>query len=148
MLNRLRQKLENDRIRKRIARTLNVGVGLYAQSWTLQQLPIKPEDLHRLGSQITNWCSDVMAHTSKPYGIDQVKVGIACARPGQRVVASSIFGVFRQREFAQEGGPKEQIESFVSRLHIPELNASNTSLRFAAVLLSYGDVAKESIFNY
>ena len=67
-------------------------------------------------------------------------------RAGGSPVASATFGVFRPVEFYQEGGVADRVGSFMESLRVEELNR-RTSVRFAAALFSWGDVARDAVYG-
>ncbi len=87
-----------------------------------------------------------MQGTRRPCGIDQMALGVACAEPGDEKIASATFGVFRPVDFYREGGVADQMMAFVRELPLDDLQRS-PSVRFAAALFSWGDVARETIFS-
>ena len=112
----------------------------------LGDLPIDADAIAATSEQILEWCRDRIAETRRPYGIDQLALAIACAEAGGAPLASATFGVFRPVEFYQEDGVADRVTRFMHGLPVEELNRCST-VRFAAALFSWGDVARDTIFR-
>lgn len=126
---------------------LRAGVGLRRQSWLVTERPVLPATLRDLAQAVADWCVQEMAQTRRPYGIDHMAVGVACAPPGGTPIASVSFGLFRPLEFYQEGGTRDRLEEFVRGLPLTQINAHPTPVRLAAALFSWGDLARATIFR-
>ena len=126
---------------------LRADVGLRRQSWLMTERPVLPATLHALAQAVGDWCAQEMAETRRPYGIDHMAVGVACALPGGAPIASVSLGLFRPLEFYQEGGTRDRLEEFVRGLPLTQINEQSTPVRLAAALFSWGDLARATIFR-
>lgn len=133
-------------IERQVEECIRAGTGLRQEQWLWPEPPMAEDDLRVLSDQIVGWCRDTMASFRKPYGIDQVALSVACAHPGKPPLATMTFEVFRPIEFYQEGGPREQVASFIQNLDLRRLNEPVAPVRFAAALFSWGEVAKATVF--
>ena len=122
-------------------------MGLYRQVWELPAPPLATGDLGSLTHDVLGWVERTMGTTRRPYGVDQLAVGLACAPAGGTPVVSVSFGVFRPREFYGAGGVQDRIATFVEDLPLPEINQHTTGVRMAAALFSWGDVARATVFR-
>ena len=89
----------------------------------------------------------VIGDTRRPYGVDQLALAVACAEPGGDPIASATFGIFRPVDFYRDGGVSDRVLDFVRETGSAHLEARDNTVRFAAALFSWGDVARETIFN-
>jgi hypothetical protein len=75
-------------------------------------------------------------------------LALACAVPGGEPLASTTFGVFRPVEFYMEDGVARRLEAYLHAISLDTLNQrEGQSIRFAAALFSWGDVARETVFT-
>ena len=125
---------------------IRAGTGLRQEQWLWTEEQIERPDLVGLSDAVVDWCAETMSSFRRPYGIDHVALSVACARPGQPIIASATFGVFRPGQFYQGEGPRQQLESFFHSLDLSLLNRQAPPLRFAAALFSWGEVAKATVF--
>ena len=88
-----------------------------------------------------------MGRTLRPYGIDQMAVGLACAPPQGEAFATVSLGVFRPVEYYAQGGTRQQIEDFVRALPLEVINRHHEPVRLAAALFSWGDLARATVFR-
>jgi hypothetical protein len=138
--------MRSEPLRRRVEASINEGTGLSKQEWLLSDLPLADTDISTLSEQIIEWCQQRMSESRRPYGIDQMALAVACAVPGGRPLASASFGVFRPVEFYTEGGVADRLGHFMRSVHIEDLNRRATSVRFAAALFSWGDIARATVF--
>jgi hypothetical protein len=104
--------------------------------------------MQQLADDVAEWCRQKMGETRRPYGIDQMALALACAVPGGEPLASTTFGVFRPVEFYMEDGVARRLEAYLHGISLDTLNQRDgQSLRFAAALFSWGDVARETVFT-
>ena len=70
---------------------------------------------------------------------------------GGGALASKTFGVFRPVDFYSEDGTEARVEEFLRAVPLADLNseleAGASGIRFAAALFSWGDVAREAMFE-
>ncbi|MEE9277265.1 MAG: hypothetical protein V3V06_02540 [Dehalococcoidia bacterium] len=130
-----------------VARSLRDGVGVHRNVWRLTELPLSAADLTTLASDVASWVEAEMGVTRRPYGIDHMAVGLACATPSGEQIASLSLGVFRPGDYYGDGGTREQIEAFVRGLPVEEINQKNAPVRVAAALFSWGDLARATVFQ-
>ena len=88
-----------------------------------------------------------MGRTRRPYGINQLAVGLACAKPGGTPLTSASLGVFRPVDYYSDGGVRDQIGEFVRSLPLGEADTPGTPLSVAAALFSWGDMARATVFR-
>jgi hypothetical protein len=108
--------------------------------------PINEAAVAATTEAMLTWARDCIADPRRPYGIDQLTLAVACAEPGATPLASASFGVFRPVEFHEDGGVADRVTAFMQNLRIDDLDG-RSSVRFAAALFSWGDVAKDAIFR-
>lgn len=112
---------------------------------------VEPEAIDQLVEDVVEWCRDRIASIRRPYGIDQLALALACATPGGDPLASKTFGVFRPVDFYSDEGIGDRVEAFLREVPVEELNAQleagASGIRFAAALFSWGDVAREAMFD-
>ena len=142
----LRLPFQRPRLEDEIEACIRAGTGLRQEQWLWTKEEIEHHDLLALSGSMVDWCSETMGSFRRPYGIDHVALSVACARPGQPIIASATFGVFRPVHFYQEEGPRQQLEAFLHNLDVELLNRQAPPLRFAAALFSWGEVAKATVF--
>ena len=151
MLTDLIQRLRPDPVRRRIEDSIRAGTGLSKGDWTLPAPEIEPAAIDQLVEDVTEWCRERIASIRRPYGIDQLALAVACATPGGDPLASKTFGVFRPVDFYSEDGIGDRVEAFLRDVPLDELNAQleagASGIRFAAALFSWGDVAREAMFE-
>ena len=123
------------------------GVGLYRETWEVPEHPAAPTTMEELAQSVRAWCAHEIGQTRRPFGVDQMAVGVACATPGGRPIASVSIGVFRPADFYSEGGTGDQIADFVRSLPLAEINRHTPPVRLAAALFSWGDLARATIFR-
>ena len=147
MLARLIRRFRRpDSLRSRVEASIGRGTGLRKGEWVLDAAPIDDSAIAATTEEILAWCRDCIAETRRPYGIDQIALAIACAEPGGSPLASATFGVFRPVEFYHEGGVADRVTRFMESLRVEELNR-RSSVRFAAALFSWGDVARDTVYG-
>jgi hypothetical protein len=151
LLTDLLQRLRPDPVRRRIEESIRAGTGLSKADWTLNGPEVASVDIDQLVLDVDEWCRERIASIRRPYGIDQLALALACATPGGDPLASKTFGVFRPVEFYSEDGIAERMETFLREVPLDRLNAELTAgasgIRFAAALFSWGDVAREAMFD-
>lgn len=151
MLTDLLQRLRPDPVRRRIEDSIRSGTGLSKADWTLPAPTIEPAEIDQLVEDVADWCRERIASIRRPYGIDQLALALACATPGGDPLASKTFGVFRPVDFYSEDGVGDRVEAFLRAVPVDDLNAQleagATGIRFAAALFSWGDVAREAMFD-
>lgn len=130
-----------------VEQSLKSGVGLHRNVWHVRDLPIASHDLTSLASSVSAWVEEEMSKTRRPYGIDHMAVGLACAPVDGAPIASVSLGVFRPSDYYRDGGTRDQIESFVSDLPTDEINRHAPAVRVAAALFSWGDLARATVFK-
>ena len=135
-----------DSLRERVEASISRGTGLRKGEWLLNAAPIDDEAIAAITEQMLAWCRDRISETRRPYGIDQMALAVACAEPGGRPLASATFVVFRPVEFYEEDGVAERVTLFMKSLRIEYLDRRH-SVRVAATLFSWGDVARDTIFR-
>ena len=145
MISRLLRRFRRDRLRAEVEASLKRGTGLRKEEWLLHT-PMPSGSLERTAGEVIDWCQTKIGETRRPYGVDQMALAIACAEPGGDPIASKTFGVFRPVDFYRDGGISERVEEFFQEFHETELN-ERQAIRFAAVLFSWGDVARDTIFK-
>ena len=147
MLARLIRRFRRpDSLRSRVEASIGRGTGLRKGEWVLDATPIDDGAIAVTTEEILAWCRERIAETRRPYGIDQIALAIACAEPGGSPLASATFGVFRPVEFYCEGGVADRVTHFMESLRVEELNR-RSSVRFAAALFSWGDVARDTVYG-
>jgi hypothetical protein len=146
VLRRIFRRIQQDPLRRRVEASIRRGTGLSKGEWLLDQSPLCGEDIERVNDEIVDWCRERIAESRRPYGIDQMALAVACAVPGGNPLASASFGVFRPVEFYEDGGVAERLGHFLRSIHLEDLNRRRTSVRFAAALFSWGDIARETVF--
>jgi hypothetical protein len=146
MLFRLFNRSHTDSLRAQVEESIRAGTGLRQSEWLLDAGARGPEDVAALAERVAEWCREQIGETRRPYGIDQLALAVACAEPGGAPIASTTFGVFRPVDFYREGGVGEQVVDFVTGLP-PAALESPPTVRFAAALFSWGDVARETIYR-
>jgi len=129
-----------------VEQSISRGTGLRKAEWVLDEHPIDEAALAATTEALLTWTRDCIATTRRPYGIDQMALAVACAEPGATPLASASFGVFRPPEFYEDGGIADRVTAFMQNLRTEDLD-SRSSVRFAAALFSWGDVAKDAIFR-
>ena len=134
-------------LERRVEQAVQAGVGLYRQVWELPAPPLAADDLRGITHDVLGWVEHTMGATRRPYGVDQLAVGLACAPAGGTGIVSVSFGVFRPREFYGEGGAQDRITAFVGDLPLPEINQHAPGVRIAAALFSWGDLARATVFR-
>lgn len=151
MLTDLLQRFRPDPVRRRLEASIRSGTGLSKADWTLEGPTIEAERIADLVGEVQEWCQERIASIRRPYGIDQLALAVACATPGGAPLASTTFGVFRPIDFYSEGGTSDRLEAFLSDIPLEQLNAEleagASGVRFAAALFSWGDVAREAMFE-
>ena len=110
-------------------------------------MPADADRVASLASEIVDWCQEQIGETRRPYGVDQLALAVACAEPGGDPIASATFGIFRPVDFYRDGGVSERVLDFIRETGSEHLTERDSSVRFAAALFSWGDVARETIFN-
>lgn len=146
VLRRLFQRIRTEPLRRRVEASIHEGTGLSKGEWVLTALPFEDAQINELSDQMTEWCRQRMAESRRPYGIDQMALAVACAVPGGQPLASASFGVFRPVEFYVDGGVADRLGHFLRSVHLEDLNRRHTSVRFAAALFSWGDIARATVF--
>ncbi len=146
MLSELLRRFRPDPLRTLVEDSIRRGTGLSKQEWLFDEAPLRPSDVEFLADQVVEWCRTRIAGTRRPYGIDQIAVAIACAEPGGQPLASTTFGVFRPVEFYEDAGVEQRIREYLAELPLDDLNRRTGSIRFAAALFSWGDIARDTIF--
>ena len=147
MLSELLRRFRPDPLRERVEASIRGGTGLRRGEWLLNESPFEEAAIERVTEQMVTWCQEQIASTRRPYGIDQMALAVACAIPGGSPLASETFGVFRPQEFYVEGGVADRVAGFTHALSLEELNRLTSSVRFAAALFSWGDVARDTVFR-
>jgi hypothetical protein len=138
--------LPRDSIRDRVEQSISRGTGLRKSECVLDRHPIDVDVMAATTEAMLSWSRDCIAETRRPYGIDQMALAVACAEPGATPLASASFGVFRPVEFYEDGGVADRVTAFMQNLRVDDLD-QRSSVRFAAALFSWGDVAKDAIFR-
>ena len=128
-----------------VEQSVRDGVGLRRQVWVLPSVPLNPVQLNILGERVTSWVEEEMGSMRRPYGIDHVALGMACAPERGSALASASFGLFRPRQYYEVGGTREEVVEFVSSLE--DMGAVGDELRLAAALFSWGDLARATVFR-
>jgi hypothetical protein len=112
---------------------------------------IESPQIAELSEEVLEWCRERIALIRCPYGIDQLALAIVCATPGGNPLASTTFGVFRPVDFCNEDGISDRVVEFLREIPLEqlngELNAGAPGIRFAPALFSWGDVAREAMFE-
>jgi hypothetical protein len=132
-------------LRTRVEASIREGVGLSKQEWVLAA-PILDHEIGTLAEAVVEWSRVRAAESRRPHGIDQCALALACAHPGGALLASTTFGVFRPIELYTEGGIPDRVRLFLEGLPLPTFSGRGESVRFAAALFSWGDIAKATIF--
>lgn len=146
MLFRLFNRSRTALVRAQVEQSIQAGTGLRQREWMLETGPHGPQDVAALAESMADWCRDQIRETRRPYGIDQLTLAVACAEPGGESIASATFGLFRPVDFYREGGVGDQLLDFVEGVP-PSALARLPQVRFAAVLFSWGDVARDTIYR-
>ena len=128
-----------------VEQSVRDGVGLRRQVWVLPSVPLNPVQLNILGERVTSWVEEEMGAMRRPYGIDHVALGMACASEHGSALASASFGLFRTRQSYEVGGTREEVVEFVESLE--DMGAAGDELRLAAALFSWGDLARATVFR-
>lgn len=147
MLGTLIDRFRPDPLRARVEASIRRGTGLSRREWLMGTAPLTASDMQRLADEILEWCREQMAASRRPYGIDQMALAIACAIPGGQPIASTTFGVFRPVEFYAAEGIGERVEEYLHTLPLDAINRLGGTVRFAAALFSWGDVARDTLFS-
>ncbi len=151
MLTDLLQRWRPDPVRRRLEASIRSGTGLSKADWTLDGPTIEAARVAALVDEVQEWCRERIASTRRPYGIDQLALAVACATPGGAPLASTTFGVFRPIDFYSDGGTSDRLDEFLKGIPLDmlnaELEAGAFSVRFAAALFSWGDVAREAMHD-
>ncbi len=148
MLDGLLSRFRPDPVRSRVADSISRGTGLSRDEWLLDESPLDAAAIERLHGEMVEWCRERIAQSRRPYGIDQMALAVACAEPGgSQPLASTTFGVFRPVEFYEDGGIADRIGDFLRGVRLDDVNRRGGAIRFAAALFSWGDVAREAVFN-
>ena len=151
MIAYLLQRWRPDPVRRRIEESIRAGTGLSKGDWTLDAPSIGSAQIDRLAEDMRDWCRERIASIRRPYGIDQLALAVACATPGGDPLASTTFGVFRPVDFYSDEGIGDRLEAFLRQVPLDALNreleAGAPGIRFAAALFSWGDVAREAMFD-
>lgn len=135
------------RLERLIDQSLRDGVGLQRQVFTVADPPVQPRELGDLAADVADWVEQAMSRTRRPYGVDQMAVGLACAPAGGDPFATVSLGVFRPADYYSEGGMRQQIERFVGALPLDRINREPEAVRLAAALFSWGDLARATVFK-
>ena len=147
----LLQRWRPDPVRRRIEESIRAGTGLSKADWMLSGPAIDSSQIDGLAEEMRDWCRDRIASIRRPYGIDQLALAVACATPGGNPLASTTFGVFRPLDFYNDEGVGDRLEEFLHEVPLASLNveldAGAPGIRFAAALFSWGDVAREAMFE-
>jgi hypothetical protein len=146
MLDRFVRRLRPDPLRSRVQDSIRRGTGLSRGEWVLEDHPLDELVVARLHGDIVEWCRERISESRRPYGIDQMALAVACAEPGGQPLDSKTFGVFRPIEFYEEAGVAERIGEFVRGVDLAGVSERRGTVRFAAALFSWGDVAREAVF--
>ena len=147
MLLRFLRKLRRDPLRARVEASIRRGTGLRKGEWLLTEMPADADRVASLASEIVDWCQEQIGDTRRPYGVDQRALAVACAEPGGDPIASATFGIFRPVDFYRDGGVSERVLDFIRETGNEHLAERDSTVRFAAALFSWGDVARRTIFN-
>jgi hypothetical protein len=148
MFGTLLDRFRPDSLRTRVEASIRRGTGLFRHEWLFGPEPLTAASMQQLADDVTEWCRQKMAETRRPYGIDQMALALACAVPGGEPLASTTFGVFRPVEFYMEDGVAQRLEAYLHAISLDTLNQrGGQSIRFAAALFSWGDVARETVFT-
>jgi hypothetical protein len=147
LLSRLIRRFNrSDPLQAQVEQSISRGTGLRKGEWVIDGETIDATVIAATTEEMLQWCRDRIAETRRPYGIDQMALAVACAEPGGTAVASASFGVFRPVEFYQEDGIADRLTHFMESLRVEDLTRRPT-VRFAAALFSWGDVARDTIFR-
>lgn len=133
-------------VRAQVEQSIQAGTGLRQHEWMFEAGPHGPRDVAALSEAMAEWCRDQIRETRRPYGIDQLTLAVACAEPGGESIASATFGLFRPVDFYREGGVCDQLLDFIEGVP-PGALTRVPQVRFAAVLFSWGDVARDTIYR-
>jgi hypothetical protein len=147
VLSRFLRRLQRDPLRARVEQSIRRGTGLRKGEWLLTEMPADAARYNALASDVVEWCQREIGDTRRPYGIDQLALAVACAEPGGDSIASATFGIFRPVDFYREGGVAERVAEFIRCTGAEALLHRDDSVRFAAALFSWGDVARDTIFS-
>ena len=98
-----------------------------------------------LPEDVVVWVEEAMSRTRRPYGIDQMAVGLACAPAGGEAFATVSLGVFRPADYYADDGTREQNERFVRALLLDQINGEPEGVRLAAALFSGGAGAGDGV---
>lgn len=146
MLGTLLDRFRPDPLRARVEASIRRGTGLSRREWLMGPEPLTPSVMQQLSEEILEWCRERMSASRRPYGIDQMALAVACARPGGEPLSSTTFGVFRPVEFYVADGIGARVEAYLHALPLADLNRRDGPIRFAAALFSWGDVARDTVF--
>jgi hypothetical protein len=147
VLLRFLRRLRRDPLRAQVEASIKSGTGLRKGEWLLTEMPPDAERVDSLASDVVDWCQSQIGDTRRPYGIDQLALAVACAEPGGDAISSATFGIFRPVDFYREGGVAERVSEFIRETDEEHLRERDSSVRFAAALFSWGDVARDTIFS-
>ena len=128
-----------------VEHSLHNGVGLYRHVWQFTDASVDRMTLDSTATDVAGWIEQAMGQTRRPYGIDQMAVGLACAPAYGTPIASVSLGAFRPVDYYLEGGIRDQVEAFVREL--PLSSVEQRPLRLAAALFSWGDLARATVFH-
>lgn len=120
------------------------GAALRRGEWVMNG-PVTASQLRDLSETILLWCRHEIGTTRRPYGIDQISLAIACAEPSGCTIASESLGVLRPTDFYSEPGVADRLATFA--LGTLDAVRRAESVRFAAVLFSWGDLARATIYR-
>lgn len=146
MLFRMLNRFRSEPLRDQVEDSIQQGTGLRKGEWLLVDGASSAEQVASVGESIVTWCREQISTTRRPYGFDQMALAVACAAPGGATIASATFGVFLPVDFYTEGGVSERVAAFVHGLPVETLSEV-PAVRFAAVLFSWGDVARDTIYR-
>ncbi|MCK9487347.1 MAG: hypothetical protein M0R73_11725 [Dehalococcoidia bacterium] len=146
MLAALLDRFRPNPLRARVEASIRRGTGLSRREWLLGPDPLTASSMQQLGEEILEWCRERMSASRRPYGIDQMALAVACARPGGEPLSSVTFGVFRPVEFYTADGIAARVQDYLHGLPLADLNQREGPIRFAAALFSWGDVARDTVF--
>ena len=123
-----------------LRRALADGVGLYRAAWDLDPAREASADLFA-------WLEGAISQTRRPYGMDQVALSLACSPRAGAPLASASFGAFRPQDLYLPASPlRREIGVFIDTLPVAPIVAGTAPLRLGAVLLSWGDLARATIY--
>ena len=134
------------RLERLIDQSLRDGVGLHRHVFTVSDPPVADAALADLATDVTTWVEQAMSRPRRPYGIDQMAAGLACAPANGDPFATVSLGVFRPADYYTDGGLRDQIDQFVRALPLDQINAEPEAVRLAAAMFSWGDLARATVF--